>query len=221
MCCGGWGGWGVGASWGGRGRGDPCVSALPSDEGGKPGRYDGWHMNMTEAQCAFSRASGLPPHGPARQSDEGKAIIARLVRCSLCDGSGLLQEPVGDTWAWCPHCGGNRSAIDGRFDPEGLGAHNDPMNGAEGPVSAVVDFRFPRSLWAERNAHGELVEEREDGSQLRAFDVHRRDPFLRWVLSLKGDARLVRPPEMKAAFREMVGEVIELYGGEQEGESSG
>ena len=82
---------------------------------------------------------------------------------------------------------------------------------AEGPVDAMVDFRFPRSLWAERNEHGELKEAREDGSQLRRFNVHRRDPFLRWVLSLEGDASVAGPPELQAAFRQMVEEVAQLY----------
>ena len=82
---------------------------------------------------------------------------------------------------------------------------------AEGPVDAEVDFRFPRSLWAERNEHGELIESREDGGQLRSLRVHRRDPFLRWVLSLEGDARVVEPAPMREAFRAMVGEVAQIY----------
>lgn len=60
----------------------------------------------------------------------------------------------------------------------------------DGPVEADVWLAFPRSLWAERNEHGTLVEDRDDGSQLRRFRVLRRDPFLRWVLSLAGDARV-------------------------------
>ena len=73
-------------------------------------------------------------------------------------------------------------------------------------------FRFPRSLWAERNEHGTLVEERGDGSQLRSFEVHRRDPFLRWVLSLAGDARVVAPPELRDAFASLVADVAARYG---------
>jgi proteasome accessory factor B len=82
---------------------------------------------------------------------------------------------------------------------------------AEGPVDAEVDFRFPRSLWAERNEHGELIESRGDGGQLRSFRVHRRDPFFRWVLSLGGDAHVVEPAPMREAFRAMVGEVAQIY----------
>ena len=83
----------------------------------------------------------------------------------------------------------------------------------EGAVQAHVLFRFPRSLWAERNAHGELVEERGDGSQLRSFDVHRRDPFLRWVLSLAGDARVESPGDLRTAFQELAGKVVARHQG--------
>ncbi len=89
---------------------------------GARGRYVGWAMSMHEAQSAFSRATGLPPYGPARESPGGQAIIARLVACKLCDRTGLVQDRANDTWAWCPACGGNRSAIDGRFRPDAKGS---------------------------------------------------------------------------------------------------
>jgi proteasome accessory factor B len=82
----------------------------------------------------------------------------------------------------------------------------------EGPVRASVLFRFPRSLWAERNAHGALAEERADGSQLRTFDVHRRDPFLRWVLSLAGDASVEAPDDLRAALGQMAAAVAGQHG---------
>jgi hypothetical protein len=83
--------------------------------------------------------------------------------------------------------------------------------GPEDPVQALVWFRFPRSLWAERNGHGTLVEEAQDGSQLRRIAVHRTEPFLRWVLSLEGDARVADPPEVKAQFQAMVAAVARRY----------
>jgi proteasome accessory factor B len=86
---------------------------------------------------------------------------------------------------------------------------------AEGAVEAVVRFQFPRSLWAERNGHGDLIEEHEDGSQLRRFHLLRRDPFLRWVLSLAGDARVEAPKPLADAFRSLVMEVASHY---EEGE---
>lgn len=89
--------------------------------------------------------------------------------------------------------------------------------GPEEPIQALVWFRFPRSLWADRNGHGTLVEEAADGSQLRRIAVHRTEPFLRWVLSLEGDARVMAPPEVKAAFRAMVAAVARRYGPAEEG----
>jgi proteasome accessory factor B len=83
-----------------------------------------------------------------------------------------------------------------------------------GALQARVRFAFPRSLWAERNGHGTLLEEGEDGSQLREIRVHREEPFLRWVLSLEGDARVEGPPDLEAAFAGLVSAVAERYGGD-------
>ena len=83
----------------------------------------------------------------------------------------------------------------------------------EGEVEADVLFRFPRALWAERNAYGRLIEEHDDGAQLRRVTVHRRDPFLRWVLSLAGDARVTGPPALRDASAAMVARALARYGG--------
>ncbi len=72
----------------------------------------------------------------------------------------------------------------------------------EGTLRALVLFAFPTSLWAERNARGELIEARDDGSAVRAFDVAQVAPFLRWILSLEGDAVVLQPPELRQALRE-------------------
>ena len=82
----------------------------------------------------------------------------------------------------------------------------------DGPVRAQVRFEFPRSLWAERNGHGELVEEHDDGSSLRAFDVTQPDPFLRWILSMAGDASIVSPPELAEDLRRMARRVAAAHG---------
>lgn len=81
----------------------------------------------------------------------------------------------------------------------------------EGPIDAVVRFAFPRSLWAERNGHGALVEEHEDGTQLRRFRILRRDPFLRWILSLTGDARVEQPKSLKDEFTALAREVARRH----------
>ena len=85
------------------------------------------------------------------------------------------------------------------------------LGGEEAPVEARVSFRFPRSLWVGRNGFGELVDARPDGSALRAFRVHQVDPFLRWVLSQDGEARIVGPAELATAYRDMAAEVAALY----------
>jgi predicted DNA-binding transcriptional regulator YafY len=88
------------------------------------------------------------------------------------------------------------------------------LGGEEAPVEAKVAFRFPRSLWVDRNAFGEPLLTGPDGSSVRSFRVHQVDPFLRWILSQDGEARIVEPPELSAAYRDMVAEVAALYGRE-------
>jgi len=85
----------------------------------------------------------------------------------------------------------------------------------QGTVEATVYFRFPRSLWADRNGHGTLVEEDDDGAQRRRFTVRRRDPFLRWVLSLAGDARVEGPDDLRAEFRALAARVVDLHAGDE------
>lgn len=79
------------------------------------------------------------------------------------------------------------------------------------PVEARVLFRFPRSAWAERNDLGTLVKRTPDGHQLRSFPVRRTDPFLRWVLSLAGDARVESPPKLREEYRAMLAAVRARY----------
>jgi hypothetical protein len=86
--------------------------------GGK-GKYLGWRRTPWEEMCAFSRLTGLFPYGKKRMSPEGQAIAARLIKCSMCDGIGVLDHPYdSDSWAYCPHCQGNGAALDGEFFPE-------------------------------------------------------------------------------------------------------
>lgn len=87
----------------------------------------------------------------------------------------------------------------------------------EEPLQARVLFRFPRSLWAERNGKGEPVEERADGAAVRSFQVRQVDPFLRWVLSLEGDAEVLGPPELRRALRDLAERVLALYAAGSEG----
>jgi len=83
--------------------------------------------------------------------------------------------------------------------------------GGSPAIQARVWFRFPRSVWADRNGHGTLVQEDEKGNQVREIPVHRPEPFLRWVLSLEGDARVEGPDDLRSAFRSMVEAVARRY----------
>jgi proteasome accessory factor B len=73
----------------------------------------------------------------------------------------------------------------------------------EGWLQARVRFEFPTSLWAERNGLGELEQEEADGSSVRSFAVQQVDPFLRWVLSRRGEASVIDPPELADRVREL------------------
>lgn len=81
-------------------------------------------------------------------------------------------------------------------------------------VEARVRFRFPTSLWAERNQFGVKVgQEDEDGSAVRVFEVRQPNAFLRWVLSLAGEAEIESPDTLKSEFLEMAAAVAALYRG--------
>jgi proteasome accessory factor B len=84
--------------------------------------------------------------------------------------------------------------------------------GDEEPLRARVLFHFPRSLWAERNRHGTLVEERADGATVREFDIQQTSPFLRWLLSLGADVEVLAPEAFAAELQAMVRQVAALYG---------
>ncbi len=87
-----------------------------------------------------------------------------------------------------------------------------PGQDEEEPLEVVVHFDFPRSLWADRNHHGELVEKADDGSQRRAFRVRDPDPFLRWLLTLRGEVRVESPPELEERRRDLLQRVAALHG---------
>lgn len=90
-------------------------------------------------------------------------------------------------------------------EPWELGDQDEP------PVTARVRFRFPSSLWAERNAHGELEQSYPDGSATRVFAVHQVNPFLRWVLSLQTEAEILEPAELIAELKEMAQRVVRAH----------
>lgn len=75
----------------------------------------------------------------------------------------------------------------------------------------TVRFELPRSIWAEHNRLGELVQRTDDGGQLRRFKVRQHDAFLRWVLSLQGEAQIVAPDEAVTAWHDLAQSVANLY----------
>lgn len=85
--------------------------------------------------------------------------------------------------------------------------------GDDEPIEARVRFAFPLSLWAARNGRGELVQGLDDGSQVRAFSLQQVGPFLRWLLSLEGEAEVLDPPELRREFRDLALEVAQAHGG--------
>lgn len=86
--------------------------------------------------------------------------------------------------------------------------------GAEGedPVTAHVLFRFPASLLAERNGHGELVETLPDGSAVRRFQVSQVNPFLRWLLGMEGEAKVLEPAELAVELKRMAADIAAAHG---------
>jgi hypothetical protein len=74
-----------------------------------------------------------------------------------------------------------------------------------------VRFRFPTSLWAERNGYGRLTGETREGTSVREFDVRQPNAFLRWILSLEGEAVIESPPDLAEGLRAMAKEVAVLY----------
>ncbi|HSJ10624.1 MAG TPA: WYL domain-containing protein [Longimicrobiales bacterium] len=81
----------------------------------------------------------------------------------------------------------------------------------EAPVVARVRFRFPLSLWAERNRHGTLEVRGTDGDAVRRFDVQQVDPFLRWLLSLEGEAEVLEPESLKHELRAVAQEIARAH----------
>lgn len=81
-------------------------------------------------------------------------------------------------------------------------------------VDAEVLFRFPASLRVRRRGRGETVEIRDDGAVVRRFRVRQVGPFVRWLMTFRGDAEVVSPPELRRELGTVAAEVARLYGDE-------
>ena len=84
---------------------------------GRPGTFLGVDKSVVEHWCAFQRVTGLNPLGP-KTSPEAQTIVARIVTCGLCGGSGCMSGGP-DAWSYCPRCLGDGIALDGRFKGAG------------------------------------------------------------------------------------------------------
>jgi proteasome accessory factor B len=91
----------------------------------------------------------------------------------------------------------------------------------EEAVVARVRFRFPLSLWAERNEHGTLESRGTDGSAVRAFSVHQVNPFLRWLLTLQAEAEVLEPQSLKDELRVLARAVADAHGDRAAGDDAG
>jgi proteasome accessory factor B len=78
-------------------------------------------------------------------------------------------------------------------------------------IQARVMFEFPTSVWAERNGYGTLEKEYPHGAQARTFGVRQVQPFLRWILSLEGRAKVLEPAPLAAELRSLARDVLAVY----------
>ncbi len=102
--------------------------------------------------------------------------------------------------------------IPGDFDLSDYARRQPWELGDDQPYTAHVRFDFPLSLWADRNHHGEKVEELSGGATIRRFGVRQTDPFLRWLQQFGGEAVVTDPPGLRQAQVEMARETLEVYG---------
>ena len=81
----------------------------------------------------------------------------------------------------------------------------------EPPITARVLFRFPLSLWAERNAHGALERTNADGSAVRTFVVQQTGPFLRWLLGMQADVEVLEPQQLADELKSIAQRVLRVH----------
>jgi hypothetical protein len=53
-----------------------------------------------------------------------------------------------------------------------------------------------------------------DGGGVREFPVRQTNTFVRWILSLAGEADIESPPELREELEVMAAEVAALYAGD-------
>jgi proteasome accessory factor B len=78
-------------------------------------------------------------------------------------------------------------------------------------VAARVLFLPSRAAWAERNGFGDVVERHPDGSAVHHVEVRDRGAFVRWILSLDGEAEVRSPEELRAEVLRAALAVVERH----------
>ncbi len=81
----------------------------------------------------------------------------------------------------------------------------------EEPVEALIRFHFPSSLQVARNGRGELVDQEPGGSDVRRFRVYQVGPFVRWLLTFRGEAEVIRPASLERRLAETAEKVVALH----------
>jgi len=85
------------------------------------------------------------------------------------------------------------------------------------PTNVRVRFQFPESRWVQNQGVGEVVEPvAEDGAAVLEFAVRDRGPFLRWLLSRRGRAEVVSPPDLGEELQSLRRKVAALYDVEEQ-----
>lgn len=129
--------------------------------------------------------------------DRGERRVFRVGRMEGCSAGPTGEYTIPEDFRLSDHV---------KADPWSLGSEEDA-------TEVRVRFRFPRSIWAERNGHGHPAGAggEEEGEGVRIFLVRQLDPFLRWILTMEGDAQIVSPPEVREAFAAMAEAVLVRY----------
>lgn len=84
--------------------------------------------------------------------------------------------------------------------------------GERDPREVRVLFRYPASLHAKRGGWGRVVAEHADGSAIRRFSVVRKGPFLRWLLTFRGRAEILRPKDLRKELASLARRTAAVHG---------
>jgi proteasome accessory factor C len=99
-----------------------------------------------------------------------------------------------------------------QFEPRGLLGAGRPLYSASEEDRTVRLALRPAARWVAEYYRADVEGER-DGEVIVSLPARRLEWLVRLVLQLGPDARIVEPPELADAVRELAGELLERYGG--------